>query len=323
MCRDNVESPYYQYSGRGVYDIRYASSPLSIKPCQLGLFLHAGAQHYEQTLTRSVGTHTRTQLRLNSFPHTSIRPMSSRPLVLISTTPTPTATFTTPSRRRATSSTMISWPIWRTCLTPACASRCTTAMPTTYVPCSSLLECLAHAQILARPQICNWFGGEAVSLSVRYAHSAAFAAAGYAPFVVDGTEYGEVRQVANFSFLRIYEAGHEVPWYQPQASLALFNRTIHHVRLDDGSAPVSANTSTEGEPKATHTEPFVLLQTPPSASSSAAAAASSSAYPHFAKPAPRRKRSVEERTYAPRRKAVVKRDPGHFAGKRFDKSRFA
>lgn len=23
MCRDNVESPYYFYSGRGVYDIRH------------------------------------------------------------------------------------------------------------------------------------------------------------------------------------------------------------------------------------------------------------------------------------------------------------
>lgn len=32
--------------------------------------------------------------------------------------------------------------------------------------------------------------------------------------VVDGTEYGEVRQYGNFSFLRVYEAGHEVPFYQ-------------------------------------------------------------------------------------------------------------
>jgi hypothetical protein len=26
MCRDNVESPYYYYSGRGVYDIRFVVS---------------------------------------------------------------------------------------------------------------------------------------------------------------------------------------------------------------------------------------------------------------------------------------------------------
>jgi carboxypeptidase C (cathepsin A) len=32
--------------------------------------------------------------------------------------------------------------------------------------------------------------------------------------VVDGTEYGEVRQYGNFSFARIYESGHEIPYYQ-------------------------------------------------------------------------------------------------------------
>lgn len=58
--------------------------------------------------------------------------------------------------------------------------------------------------------ICNWFGGQAVSLQVNYTHAAEFRAAGYVPFVVDGTEYGEVRQYGNFSFVRIYEAGHEV-----------------------------------------------------------------------------------------------------------------
>jgi hypothetical protein len=49
------------------------------------------------------------------------------------------------------------------------------------------------------------FGGEAVSLEVNYANKEEFAAAGYAPFMVDGTEYGEVRQYGNFSFLRVYE----------------------------------------------------------------------------------------------------------------------
>jgi carboxypeptidase C (cathepsin A) len=62
----------------------------------------------------------------------------------------------------------------------------------------------------------NWFGGQAVSLAVNYAHSTEFRKAGYQPFTVDGTEYGEVRQYGNFSFLRVYEAGHEVPFYQRQ-----------------------------------------------------------------------------------------------------------
>jgi hypothetical protein len=48
----------------------------------------------------------------------------------------------------------------------------------------------------------NWFGGQAVSLQVNYTHAEQFAAAGYEPFVVDGTEYGEVRQYGNCKFLR-------------------------------------------------------------------------------------------------------------------------
>lgn len=60
--------------------------------------------------------------------------------------------------------------------------------------------------------ICNWFGGEAVSLAVNYTDSAEFRAAGYAPFVLDGTEYGEVRQYGNFSFLRMYDSPLEESW---------------------------------------------------------------------------------------------------------------
>jgi len=130
--------------------------------------------------------------------------------------------------------------------------------------------------------ICNWFGGEAISLALNYSNAAEFRAAGYTPFTVDGTEYGEVRQYGNFSFMRIYEAGHEVPYYQPLASLAYFNRTINHFNLADGTMPLTANLTTSGSPNATHTESFVPL--PPSSMStmvsSTSAAAVSSAVPH-------------------------------------------
>jgi carboxypeptidase C (cathepsin A) len=63
----------------------------------------------------------------------------------------------------------------------------------------------------------NWFGGEAISLAVDYTHKKEFSNAGYAAMVVDGTEYGEVRQYGNFSFARIYESGHEIPYYQRES----------------------------------------------------------------------------------------------------------
>ncbi|KAL8645942.1 MAG: hypothetical protein Q9210_006426 [Variospora velana] len=109
--------------------------------------------------------------------------------------------------------------------------------------------------------ICNWFGGEAVSLAVNYTNSAEFRAAGYTPFLVDGTEYGEVREYGNFSFLRIYEAGHEVPYYQPEASLEYFRRILGGRDLALGTTEITGTYSTNGTANATHTEPFVPLST--------------------------------------------------------------
>ena len=109
--------------------------------------------------------------------------------------------------------------------------------------------------------ICNWFGGQAVSLQVDYIHSAEFRAAGYAPFVVDGTEFGEVRQYGNFSFLRMYEAGHEVPFYQPVGALAAFSRVLGDVDLATGEVAVTGTYATNGTANATATEAYVAIPT--------------------------------------------------------------
>ncbi|KAH8722788.1 Alpha/Beta hydrolase protein [Phaeosphaeriaceae sp. PMI808] len=115
--------------------------------------------------------------------------------------------------------------------------------------------------------ICNWFGGEAVSLALNFTNAAAFRAAGYTPFLVDGVEYGEVREYGNFSFTRIYEAGHEVPYYQPKASLEHFKRVLDQLIIADGSKVVTNTYGTNGTAKSTHTETFVAL--PPSSTPSA------------------------------------------------------
>lgn len=120
--------------------------------------------------------------------------------------------------------------------------------------------------------ICNWFGGQAISLATKYKHSKQFQAAGYAPFLVDGVEYGETREYGNFSFTRVYEAGHEVPYYQPIASLQLFNRTLNGWELPTGQKKLKPCFGSSGPASATHTESSVPLPTSTSTASSSAAA---------------------------------------------------
>ena len=91
--------------------------------------------------------------------------------------------------------------------------------------------------------------------------------------MVNGVEYGQVRQYGNFSFMTVYEAGHEVPFYQPEASLALFNRTINNLTLADGSAALTPDYNTTGPATITHTESFVPLPTTSTEAASASASA--------------------------------------------------
>jgi hypothetical protein len=79
--------------------------------------------------------------------------------------------------------------------------------------------------------------------------------------VVDGVEYGESRQYGNFSFTRIYESGHEIPYYQPKAALEFFRRTLGDLVLADGSEKVTPTFSSNGTAKATHTETYITWYT--------------------------------------------------------------
>ncbi|KAF2747109.1 alpha/beta-hydrolase [Sporormia fimetaria CBS 119925] len=72
---------------------------------------------------------------------------------------------------------------------------------------------------------CNWYGGELLSLAIDYEFSDEFRAAGYAPIEINSTYTGGmVRQYGNLSFARVFNAGHEVPAYQPETAYELFQR---------------------------------------------------------------------------------------------------
>ncbi|KAL6703707.1 hypothetical protein ACN47E_009401 [Coniothyrium glycines] len=204
MCRDNVESPYYYYSGRGVYDIRHPyedPTPPSNYPKYLN----------QAKVQEALG------VTLNYSGNNGIYYAFQN-----------TGDFIFPNFR----------------------------LDLEYLLSQDVRVSLAYGDA---DYICNWFGGEAVSLAVDYTHSKEFRDAGYAAMVVDGIEYGEVRQHGNFSFARIYESGHEVPYYQPQAALAYFNRTLFHYDIATGEEKVTANLTSGGPANATHTNSFVTL----------------------------------------------------------------
>ncbi|KAK1980425.1 serine carboxypeptidase [Colletotrichum cereale] len=89
---------------------------------------------------------------------------------------------------------------------------------------------------------CNWIGGEEVSLAIPWAGREAFAAAGYAPLETNCTyEGGRVRQHGNLSFVRVYQAGHAVPSYQPESAYRIFNRALFNRDIATGRVDTAQN----------------------------------------------------------------------------------
>jgi carboxypeptidase D len=100
-----------------------------------------------------------------------------------------------------------------------------------------------------RDYACNWIGGEEVSLAVNYTDASKFRAAGYTDLQTNGSYVGgQTRQYGNFSFTRVYEAGHEVPAYQPQTAFEIFNRSLSNRDIATGKVSTLSNSSygTEG-----------------------------------------------------------------------------
>ena len=74
--------------------------------------------------------------------------------------------------------------------------------------------------------ICNWYGGQAVANAISYSGASTFDAAPLQPYTVNGAQAGTFKTGGNLSFLRVFGAGHEVPYYQPAAALQVFTQTM-------------------------------------------------------------------------------------------------
>ena len=95
-----------------------------------------------------------------------------------------------------------------------------------------------------RDYACNWYGGEEVSLAVNYSQADAFRLAGYANISVNSSYVGgQVRQHGNLSFSRVYQAGHEIPAYQPETAYEIFMRAILGKDIATGTLDTAHNAS--------------------------------------------------------------------------------
>lgn len=118
--------------------------------------------------------------------------------------------------------------------------------------------------------ICNWLGGQAISLEVAKlvpppppaapqslgatTYATAFPASGYAEIVVNSSYVGgAVRQFGNLSFSRIYDAGHLLPYYQPETAFTVFTRIIQGTEISTGDIVDLSSFGSEGPQNATHT----------------------------------------------------------------------
>lgn len=104
-----------------------------------------------------------------------------------------------------------------------------------------------HLMYGDRDFACNWIGGEAASLAIPHRYQKEFAQAGYTALTVNNGDtqeppfvaYGLTRQHGNLSYTRVYQSGHMVPSYQPEASLRIFERSLFNRDIATGTVDLT------------------------------------------------------------------------------------
>jgi carboxypeptidase C (cathepsin A) len=99
---------------------------------------------------------------------------------------------------------------------------------------------------------CNWLGGQAVAEEL---NATGFESAGFVNISTsDEIVHGQVKQSGLFSFVRIYESGHEVPFYQPLASLEMLERVLNGKDIATGTLKLTSAYKTVGPRLSTYRE---------------------------------------------------------------------
>ncbi|KAM0431016.1 hypothetical protein ACHAPT_005653 [Fusarium lateritium] len=74
--------------------------------------------------------------------------------------------------------------------------------------------------------ICNWEGNLWAADALKWPGQAKFAATALSNYTVNGKVYGRYKVVDNLAFLKVYGAGHSVPYYQPETALQVFKQVM-------------------------------------------------------------------------------------------------
>ncbi|KAJ2147651.1 hypothetical protein IW142_001529 [Coemansia sp. RSA 564] len=74
--------------------------------------------------------------------------------------------------------------------------------------------------------ICNWYGNKAWTMEMEWTGQELFNAAADKVWMADGVEGGEARAFGNLTFVRVFGAGHMVPYDQPVAALTMVNQWL-------------------------------------------------------------------------------------------------
>ncbi|KAI1131616.1 Alpha/Beta hydrolase protein [Nemania abortiva] len=74
--------------------------------------------------------------------------------------------------------------------------------------------------------ICNWLGNKEWTEALEWSGKKDFNNVQLEDLSLGGEAYGQIKSSGNFTFMRIYQAGHMVPYNQPEGSLDFFSRWL-------------------------------------------------------------------------------------------------
>ncbi|KAI0073558.1 alpha/beta-hydrolase [Panus rudis PR-1116 ss-1] len=78
---------------------------------------------------------------------------------------------------------------------------------------------------------CNWLGCHAVALNMDWFGNETLHRTPFTNMTIRGQPVAAIQNVDNFSFARVFQAGHEVPAFQPEAALEIFSQIVRKEQI--------------------------------------------------------------------------------------------